>query len=139
MSLSLIFRLGEEVYGLEIDLIQEIIEHPEQHFVPKAKGVLRGAINFHGQVLAVVDLPELLGFKEDARDHRYVVLTAEGRSLVLTVSAIERIVKLDLVALQSPSADVGGAIRGVADLDGVMVNMLDIDEVIKKIATIYGE
>ncbi len=62
MILTLIFTLGEVVYGLEIDAIQEIIEDPVLHHVPRAEGVLKGAINFHGQILALVDLPELLGF-----------------------------------------------------------------------------
>ena len=102
MALTLIFTLGTETYGLEIDAIQEIIDDPSLHYVPRAEGVLAGAINFHGQVLAVIDLPNLLGFSEEDRDHRQVVLTPEFKSLVLTVNSIQRIVKLDLTALQPP-------------------------------------
>lgn len=134
MSLTLIFTLGEEVYGLDIDAIQEIIEDPPLHYVPRAEGVTLGAINFHGQVLAVIDLPALLGFSGEKRDHRWVVLTPQYRSLVLTVSNIQRIVKLDLSALQPSSPNtVTSAIRGVADLDGVMVNLLDTMKVVNRL------
>ena len=91
MVLTLIFTLGDELYGLEIDAIQEIIEDPTVHFVPRAEGVLNGAINFHGQILAVIDLPELLGFETETRDHRRVVLTPDFKSLALEVCSIEQI------------------------------------------------
>jgi len=140
MALTLIFTLGDETYGLEIDAIQEIIEDPPLYFVPRAEGVLVGSINFHGRILAVVDLPALLGFGGEGRDHRCVVLTQEHRSLALTVSDISRIVKLDLSNLQPPPAEAAHcAIQGVADLDGVMVNMLDMDDVIQQLENIYAE
>lgn len=140
MTLTLIFNLGAEVYGLEIDAIQEVIEEPFVHHVPLAHGVLEGAINFHGQILGVVDLPQLLGFAAGQRDHRRVVLTPDFKSLVLTVSGIERIAKLDLSALQpSPTGDEIRAIRGVAYLDEAVVNMLDTESVINQLQHRYAE
>ncbi|MDH3453773.1 MAG: chemotaxis protein CheW [Desulfuromonadales bacterium] len=134
MALTLIFTLAEEVYGLEIDAIQEIVEAPLLHYVPRAAGVLTGAINFHGQILAVIDLPTLLDFPGEARDHRQVVLTPQFKSLVLTVSTVQRIAKLDLSALQPPPAGTRSrAIRGVATLDEMMVNLLDTYEVIERL------
>lgn len=135
MTQALIFTLGEEVYGLEIDAIQEIVEDPTLHYVPRAGGVLTGAVNFHGQILAVIDLPTLLGFTGEERDHRRIVLTPEFRSLVLTVSCIQKIAKLDLMTLQPPPDGCeDNAIRGVADLDERMVNLLDSDAVIKQLS-----
>jgi purine-binding chemotaxis protein CheW len=140
MELTLVFTLGEEVYGLEIDAIQEVIEDPSLHHVPLAEGVLNGAVNFHGQILAVIDLPELLGFKGDQRDHRRVVLTPEFKSMVLSVSGVERIVRLDLSSLQPAPAEAGdSAIRGVATLDETMINLLDIDKVINQLENRYAK
>jgi purine-binding chemotaxis protein CheW len=139
MALTLIFRLAEEVYGLEIDAIQEIIEDPSLHYVPRAEGVLTGAINSHGQVLAVIDLPALLGFVGEGLDHRHVVLTPEFKSLALTVSGIERIVELDLSVLQPTSENTESkAIRGLVELDEMMVNLLDTDEVFNRLENIYA-
>jgi purine-binding chemotaxis protein CheW len=132
MTLTLIFTLGEEVYGLEIDAVQEIVEGPRLHYVPRAGGVLAGAINFHGQVLAVIDLPALLGFPGEKRDQKQVVLTPEFKSLVLTVSSLRNIVELDLSELQpTPKKDEPSAVRAIANLDEMMVNLLDTNEVIK--------
>ena len=140
MTLTLIFTLGAEVYGLEIDAIQEVIESPALHYVPRAEGVITGAINFHGQVLAIIDLPTMLGFAGEERDHRRVVLTPEFKSLVLTVSTVQRIVKLDLSTLQPPPINTkGSAVRGVATLDEMMVNLLDTNEIINQLENRYAE
>jgi len=140
MDLTLVFTLGEELYGLEIDAIQEVIEDPALHHVPLAEGALKGAINFHGQILAVIDLPDLLGFPGAQRDHRRIVLTPEYQSLVLSVSGVERIVRLDLSALQpAPAASEESAIRGVACLDETMINLLDIETVISQLENRYAK
>jgi purine-binding chemotaxis protein CheW len=140
MNLTLIFTLDDEFYGLEIDAVQEIIENPVLHFVPRAEGVVYGAINFHGQILAAIDLPALLGFSGVQRDHRQVVLTAEFKSLVLSVSAIQRIVELDLSALRLPPASAQKkAIRGVATVDETSINLLDSNEVINQLENLYTQ
>lgn len=140
MPLALIFTLGPEIYGLEIDAIQEIIESPAVHYVPRATGVITGAINFHGQVLALIDLPQLLGFCGQERDHRHVVLTPEFKSLVLTVSSIDRIDKLDLSSLQPPPAESEGrAVRGVVTLNEMTVNLLDTDVIINQLENRFTE
>lgn len=140
MALTLTYRLGGELYGLEIDAIQEIIEHPALHSVPRAEGVLCGAINFHGQILAVIDLPGLLGFADDQRDSRHLVLTPEHRSLVLKTCNVERIVNLDMEFLQPPPAGHDRpAVRGVIDLDDALINLLDTDTVIKQLEEIFAE
>lgn len=140
MALILLFKLGNARYGLEIDAIQEIIESPQLHFTPRAREVLTGSINFHGQVLAVIDLPALLGFAAESPDHRKVVLAPSFRSLALTVSGIERIISLDLSSIQPPAADdTYPAVRGVVDHEGLGINLLDVDAVIKKLENIFAE
>jgi chemotaxis signal transduction protein len=140
MALILTYKLGNDLYGLEIDAVQEIIEHPELHYVPRAEGVLTGSINFHGQILAVIDLPALLGFAMKERDYRHLVLTPEHRSLVLAINNVERIVNLEMEHLQPPpDGHDRPAVRGVIDLDKSIINLLDTDEVIKQLEDIYAE
>ena len=140
MALVLIYKLGENLYGLEIEAIQEIIEDPVLHYVPRAEGVLTGSINFHGQILAVIDLPALLGFAEGQHDYRHLVLTPEHRSLVLTISGVERIVNLEMELLLPPPEDNDRpAVRGVIDLDEMTINLLDTDQVIKQLEEILSE
>lgn len=126
MALTLLFSLAEVSYGLEIDAIQEIVEDQVLHYVPGACGVLTGAINFHGRVLPVIDLPALLGFPGSKRSGRRLVLSPAQNSLVLTVSEVKRIVDLDLSMLARPHASAAGkAVRGVVVHDGQQIRLLD--------------
>jgi purine-binding chemotaxis protein CheW len=138
-TLTLIFTLGDEYYGIEIDAVQEIIENPALHFVPRAAGVIRGAVNFHGQILAAVDLPELLGYRGEERDHRQVVLTGEYKSLALAVTTIQRIAELDLAALQPTASEQHGAVRGVAMFEKCQINMLDTGQVLRHLEKLYPQ
>lgn len=139
MALTLLFKLGASIYGLEIDSVQEIIESPVRYFAPLAEGVLKSAINFHGQVLAVIDLPELLDFSGKQHDHRLVVLAPHCRSMVLLVTEVERIVNLDLSVLEPPSEKLQDkAVRGIIEFEDSTVNILDTEKIINLLDATYA-
>jgi purine-binding chemotaxis protein CheW len=50
------FKLADEVYGLEILAVREIIRVMEITRVPRAPDFMRGVINLRGKVIPVVDL-----------------------------------------------------------------------------------
>ncbi len=52
----LTFQLGQEVFGLEILKVQEIIGMMRVTRVPRTPGFVRGVINLRGKVIPVVDL-----------------------------------------------------------------------------------
>ena len=52
----LTFKLGEEIYGLEILKVQEIIGIMKVTAVPGTPPFIRGVINLRGKIIPVVDL-----------------------------------------------------------------------------------
>lgn len=123
----LVFRLGEELYGLEVAKIQEVVESPVLHYIPRASKHLLGAINFHGNILPVLDLASLLGFAVEQRDGRVIILASGLCSLALAVTTVGRIVTCDADDLlpfpqeQQPASHI----RAVLSRENEMVNMLD--------------
>ena len=63
----LLFRLGEEVYGINIMSVTDIIEIQKITEVPEMPNYIRGVINLRGQVIPVMDLR--LRFHMDFRDY----------------------------------------------------------------------
>ncbi len=59
----LTFRLQEEMFGLDIRPIKEIIEYGKITNVPLAPSFVRGVINLRGNVVPVVDLPQRFGWE----------------------------------------------------------------------------
>ena len=59
------FSLGNEVYGLEIEIIREIIMEPEITHVPNLPSFLKGIIRLRDQVIPMVEGVERLGYSPD--------------------------------------------------------------------------
>jgi len=138
MSL-LLFRIGGECYGLELKALQEVADDPLVYFVPQGGEFLLGAINLHGRVLPVIDLPALLGIADAPRDQRLVVLCQEFHRLALAVSEVGRIVPFDPGDLQPPAADSElPAVTGVVEIAAQPVNLLDAGAVVKQLQNLYA-
>jgi purine-binding chemotaxis protein CheW len=138
MPQLLLFRIGTAQYGLEIELIQEVADAPTLHVVPASRGPLLGAVNAHGRILPVIDLPRLLGVPAASLDPRLVLLNADPHALALAVSAVGRIVPFADESVAPPPDDDGtGAIAGVVDIDAQQVNLLDVDAVVERLETIF--
>jgi purine-binding chemotaxis protein CheW len=123
----LVFRLGEELYGLEVGKIQEVVESPVMYYIPRASEHLLGAINFHGTILPVLDLTAYLGLGREKRDHRVIVLASDLCSMALAVTAVERIVPCDADSLLPFPQERQAAcyIRAVLSREEEMINLLD--------------
>jgi len=140
MNQILPFMLGSEVYALQLDDIQEIVEQRPIHPLPGVAEGIAGAIDFHGRVVVVIDLPLLLGFGSGARNERMIVLTNEHGPVALLVDQMRRIVGLDLLhSTLSQSHSEADCIRGVINLDGEMISLLDLEQLSQMLEQICGD
>ncbi len=94
------FRMGEQWYLAPQREVREVIVPPESTRVPGARAWLRGVANVRGNLLPLVDLGLLLGFKPPAiqRGSRYMVLNSDevpGGFLVDAVSGYRRFLPQD--------------------------------------------
>lgn len=135
MDQVLVFDLGEERYGLEVGHIQEVADSPGLHYIPQAPGHFLGAINFHGQILPVLDLCKYLEFPDGPHDPRKIVLAVEGCALALAVTAVHRIVPLAADSLLPFQGTPGreSFIRAVFHHQGRMINLLDIPRLLRRL------
>ena len=141
MPRMLLFRVGGEQYGLEIEAIQEVADDPPLYGVPQTGAFLLGAINLRGRVLPVIDLPALLDVAAAPRDQRLVVLGPEFSSLALAVSGVGRIAAFEAADLRLPSADERlKAIAGVIETGDQRerINLLDAGAVVERLEIIYA-
>jgi len=100
MERLLLFRLGEKLHALEVEQVQEVVESPRYHYIPRAPAVFAGAINFHGSIVPVLDLAVFAGCPGERGDGRIIVLPPEVCILGLAVPGVQRIVPLDGETLQ---------------------------------------
>lgn len=128
MTQLLPFMLGEERYGLKLTEIQEVIEDAELHYLPAAPATIIAAVNVHGRILPVLDLPQLLGFSSAQRSDRMIVLARRDFPIVLAVGQLEPLLSVDLeqaTLTQSDAAD--DCISGVLNWHGQLISLLDLE------------
>lgn len=140
MEQLLTFTVQDERYGIDIKDVQEIIESPQLHYVPRAPENCLGATNFHGSIVTVIDVPKSLGFDPGTKDHRVVVLSAEFNHLALSVNNLENIIRLDVDSV-IPIQDDGDRsyIREVLSLEDDVVNILDLRRLVADVENIFDQ
>ena len=89
------FRVGEEVFGLEIGNVREVIEYREVTPVPRAPEFVAGIISLRGAILPVVDLRKRIGVEptEPGPETVILVLEVDGRRVGLVADRILDILK----------------------------------------------
>jgi purine-binding chemotaxis protein CheW len=70
-----VFHLGKEEFGVQINSVQEIVRVPDELIhVPKSPAIVEGVINLRGTVLPVIDLRVRLGLPRAERSDRQRIM-----------------------------------------------------------------
>ncbi len=87
----LVFRAGEERYGLDLRQLAAVVPSPLCSRVPGGSGKLAGVIQVRGEVRPVWDLRRVLGLPpaEAATSDCVLLLQQDGREFGLRVDAVE--------------------------------------------------
>ncbi len=136
----LTFRLGEEIFGLPILKVQEIIGMMPVTAVPRVPEYVRGVINLRGKVIPVIDLRLKFGLegKEDTSRTCIIVLqVASGKGTVVMGTIVDEVSEVVNVAenqIEPPpsfGASVDTAfILGMGKIGDKVVMLLDVDRVL---------
>ena len=99
----LMFKLGEEEYGIDIKRITAIEELPQITTIPDMPNFVKGVINLRGKVIPAVDLRLRFGIEEKEYDDRTcIVIVSVNEStigfIVDNVSEVHEIGKEDIGA-----------------------------------------
>lgn len=127
MNQYLLFKLGYCCYGLDVEQIQEIVENPVIHFIPRSPSFYCGAVNFHGEILPVLDLGFYLKGDEVDPPTRVIVLTPRIASLALKVETARHIVSVNPHDLHPASSEDEFLFKqSTFELQGEVVAVLDL-------------
>lgn len=132
------FRLGQELYGLNIMQIKEIIRPQKLTPVPKAPPFIEGVINLRGLVIPVADMRKRFDqvVREEPRKNRILVCALSDRIvglLVDEVMEVRRFTRKDVVPapqfIKGPEADF---FLGVARQEDRLIMLIDLARVLSQ-------
>ncbi|MCL5958630.1 MAG: chemotaxis protein CheW [Chloroflexi bacterium] len=131
-----VFDLGDEVYGVDISRVQEIIRMQTITQVPGAPHFVEGVINLRGKIIPVIDLHRRFGLPSAVADKasRIVVVETQGHVLGMIVDAVSEVLRIPVDCVEPPSPIVAGIdsdyIRAIAKLEGRLIILLQLDKVL---------
>ncbi len=133
----LTFRLGEEIFALDIARVREVLEYTTVTALPRSPEFVRGVINLRGNVVPVVDLRLAFGMTRTEQTVSTCVIIfemeVEGATVVMGAMAdsVQEVIEL-APGLIEPAPRIGVKpcnrfIRGMGKHNGEFIIILDSD------------
>lgn len=140
----LLFRLHSgRLLGINLLKVKEIVPCPALTKLPNLHPHVRGVATLRGASLIVVDLARAIGERgeTDSRDGCLIVTELSRSRQGLHVQSVERIVQCSTSDVRPPPAGTGARafITGVTQIDGAIVQILDIEKVLHEITPVLPE
>ncbi len=131
-----IFKLGDEHYGVNIVAVESIIKVQEITKMPHVPSFVEGITNLRGAVIPVIDLRKRFGLPqgEETKDTRIVVVEMGNITAGMVVDAVTEVVHVAAENIEPPSPMVSTVdtafITGIAKVDQRLIILLDLREVL---------
>jgi purine-binding chemotaxis protein CheW len=130
------FQLGEELYGVNIMDVKEIVRVQAVRPIPNAPTYVEGIFNLRSEIIPIISLhkrfhiKKLVSSEEDELLSGFIILDIEGMKLGIFIDRISRVVTIEKEEIQPPPQMFSGIgaeyIQGVVrQTDGYLI-ILDI-------------
>ena len=130
------FFVGDLMFGVDVQEVQEIIRYQEMTPVPLASATVRGLINLRGQIITAIDLRrrlELVDRAQGTLPMNVVVRTKEG-TVSLLIDRVGDVLEIDEHRFEpipnTVDACAREVVKGVYKLDRGIMLVLDTERAV---------
>jgi len=135
-SKLLLFRLSTLGFGIPLKDIKKVIQIVEITPLPEMPKYILGIINFHGEILPVINLSYLFNIyqKEAEVSDRMIIAKTKTKKLALVAQHVEDVIDIDSNDITSPEDIVYGTnfLQGVIKHDDGMILIADTNNFLNK-------
>jgi purine-binding chemotaxis protein CheW len=136
------FRIGNEEFGVDILMVQEIIRLTTITPIPNASRAILGMINLRGNIIPIVDLRWHLRLNEGGdtgppdRKARILIIEFGNHVTGFIVDAVSEVIKVPVGNIEPTpdlvSSSVSSAyIQGVIKMAGRLIILLDFTQILR--------
>jgi purine-binding chemotaxis protein CheW len=134
-----IFRLGDEEFGVDVMNIREIAKITTITRVPRSADFIEGVINLRGSLATVINLRKRFGFepKEIDADSRIIIAELEDKPVGMLVDAAIEVLRIPVSDIEATPEMVTTEISkehlgGVGKVKNRLIFLLDLKQVLTK-------
>lgn len=133
------FILEEQVYGIEIQDVREIVDLQKITKVPGVAAYIKGLINLRGQVIPVLDVRLRFGMPAREYDSRTCIIVVEVESMMVGL-IVDRVADVMIIpeeqiqpSLSSSKNDTSSQfIKGLGKVENQVKILLDTKKLIER-------
>jgi purine-binding chemotaxis protein CheW len=132
------FQLGEELYGINIMDVKEIVRVQEIRAIPNAPSYVEGIFNLRSEIIPIINLhkrfhlKKVLNSEDDELLSGFIIIDIDGMKLGVIIDRVSRVVTIDKGDIQPPPQMLSGIgaeyIKGVVRQDQGYLIILNIRE-----------
>lgn len=139
----LLFKLqGEQVYGINVFKVKEVLQCPKLTMIPQRHPVVRGVAHIRGGTIPIMDMSMATGqmcIPEDQINNSFVIITEYNRKTQgFLVGGVERIVNLNWEEIHPPPKGAGreNYLTAVTRINDRLVEIIDVEKILAEVAPI---
>ena len=130
------FQISEELYGVDIMDVKEIVRVQEIRAIPNAPGYVEGLFNLRGEIIPIISLHKRFHLKKAqlGEDEEllsgFIIIDIDGMKLGVIIDRVERVMSIEAQDIQPPPQMLTGIgaeyIQGVINRESGYLILLDI-------------
>lgn len=131
----IVFNLGEEIYGVEISQIKEIILPTQITRIPNVPDFVEGILNLRGQIAVIINLRKRLGKEPKKNDEntRIIVIEYDNATIGMIVDSVSEVKYLSSKNIEEIPRflalnDESQFLKGVGKLEDGLLTLIDLKE-----------
>ena len=130
------FRLGQELYGVNVMQVREVLRYTDIAPVPGAPDYVLGIINLRGNVVTVIDTRKRFGLEPaTVNDNTRIMITESGDHVVgILVDSVAEVADLNTNDIdETPSVvtdDSAKFISGVCNTNDELLILIDLTKLL---------
>jgi len=130
------FRLGDEIYGVNVMQIREVLRHSEITPVPGAPAYVLGIINLRGNVVTVIDTRKRFGLAPGETDDqsRIVIVEVDSQVIGMLVDSVADVTYLKQSEIETTpnigNEETSKFIQGVCNKNDELLILIELERMI---------
>lgn len=131
-----LFKMAEELYGININCVSEIIRMQQITKIPKTPDFVEGIINLRGRIIPVIDLRKQLdlGAVEYDQNTRIIVISMGQEIVGIVVEEVAEVFTLPTESIEkiaSIESRIGlGFIQGIGKWNEQLIILLETKKIL---------
>ncbi|MFO8143043.1 MAG: chemotaxis protein CheV [Marinobacter sp.] len=137
----LLFRLkGQQLFGINVFKIKEVLQCPKLSSIPNSRAVVRGVSHIRGETIPIIDLGMAIGMSGLPAEQlatSFVIITEYNRKTQgFLVAGVDRIMNMNWEDILPPPKGAGKDmyLTAVTRIEDKLVEIIDVEKVLAEVS-----